>query len=244
LVEVLNGDDRPRRRPPKKCMTTTLNKKLSAIRSFLVFAEAQEWRGRITVPKSEPLEVQPPRWLNRNEERALMRAVERENVTRDVCLITVLFHCGLRVAESASLAWENIKITDRKGSMEITGKGRKKRRLPINVEARTALQALKEENKHNLSRPNDGRVFVGQRGPLSASALWRIVARYGRNAKLDTSPHELRHTFCHKLAQSGARLEEIATLTGHESIETTRRYVEPGQEELAAAVERIAGGDG
>ena len=36
----------------------------------------------------------------------------------------------------------------------------------------------------------------------------------------------------------------IPALAGHESLETTRSHVEPGQEDLAAAVERLAGGDG
>ena len=35
-------------------------------------------------------------------------------------------------------------------------------------------------------------------------------------------------------------MEVIASLAGHESIETTRRYVEPGHEELAAAFESLA----
>jgi site-specific recombinase XerD len=53
----------------------------------------------------------------------------------------------------------------------------------------------------------------------------------------------LRHTWCKNLADAGVRLEVIAALAGHESLETTRRYVEPGQDDLAAAVERIAGGE-
>jgi integrase/recombinase XerD len=55
--------------------------------------------------------------------------------------------------------------------------------------------------------------------------------------------HVLRHIFCKILADRGVRLEMIAALAGHESLETTRRYVEPGQEDLAAAVARLAGGD-
>jgi site-specific recombinase XerD len=53
----------------------------------------------------------------------------------------------------------------------------------------------------------------------------------------------LRHTWCKNLADDGVRLEVIAALAGHESLETTRRYVEPGHDDLAAAVERIAGGE-
>ena len=69
------------------------------------------------------------------------------------------------------------------------------------------------------------------------------LAKYAGNPKIeDISPHLLRHTWCKYLADSGARLEVIAALAGHESLETTRRYVEPGQDDLAAAVDRLAGG--
>jgi integrase/recombinase XerC len=65
--------------------------------------------------------------------------------------------------------------------------------------------------------------------------------KYGEAAKLgDLSPHQLRHTCAKRLAESGARLEEIAAILGHSSVNTTRRYVEPGREDLRAALERIA----
>jgi integrase/recombinase XerD len=44
-------------------------------------------------------------------------------------------------------------------------------------------------------------------------------------------------------ADAGTPIQVIADLMGHESLETTRRYIQPGQEDLAAAVERIAGGE-
>ena len=56
------------------------------------------------------------------------------------------------------------------------------------------------------------------------------------------SPHILRHTFGKRMAEAGCRLEVIADLMGHEDLETTRRYVQPGQVDLTEAVESIAGG--
>jgi integrase len=37
-------------------------------------------------------------------------------------------------------------------------------------------------------------------------------------------------------------LQLIADLVGHESLETTRRYIQPGREDLAASVDKPAGG--
>jgi integrase/recombinase XerD len=44
-------------------------------------------------------------------------------------------------------------------------------------------------------------------------------------------------------ADAGTPIQVIADLMGHESLETTRRYIQPGQDDLAAAVERIGGGE-
>ena len=59
----------------------------------------------------------------------------------------------------------------------------------------------------------------------------------------DLSPHVLRHTFGKNLADTGAGIQLIADLMGHESLETTRRYIQPGHADLAAAVDKLAGGE-
>ena len=79
---------------------------------------------------------------------------------------------------------------------------------------------------------------------MTGRGLFRLIAGFGVAARLDGfSPHVLRHTYCKRLADAGARIEQIAALAGHDSLETTRRYLEPGREELAALVDRLAGGE-
>jgi integrase/recombinase XerC len=56
------------------------------------------------------------------------------------------------------------------------------------------------------------------------------------------SPHVLRHTIGPNQAVKGVPIQVIADLMGHESLETTRRYVQPGADDLAAAVDQLAGG--
>jgi site-specific recombinase XerD len=132
----------------------------------------------------------------------------------------------------------DVEITQRKGSIELHGKGKKDRTVPLNAEARAALQQL------GYPGHPDTPIVTGQRGPMGVKGIQKVVAAIAAAAKLDDCTcHTLRHTFCRRLAEGGARLEQIAALAGHESLDTTRRYVEPGKEELAAAVERLAGGE-
>ena len=80
---------------------------------------------------------------------------------------------------------------------------------------------------------------------MTVRGIQAAVAKLAAGARLeDLTAHGFKHTFCKNLADKGARLEMIPALAGHESLETTRSHVEPGQEDLAAAIERLAGGDG
>jgi site-specific recombinase XerD len=214
----------------------TVNRKLAALKSFLVWMQTQDWIDTAAVvPKSVRQEPPKPRWLTRQQRLAFLREVDRHASRRDKALIATFYHVGTRISEAAAVSIESLEMSERKGSIEIIGKGRKHRTVPLNVEVRAALRDLIEH-----AGITEGPVFRGQRGPLTANAIWRIVAEYGRRAGLDLTPHELRHTFCRTLVERGVRLEVVASLAGHESLETTRRYVEPGEEDREAAVDTLA----
>ena len=218
----------------------SVNRRLAALQSLLKWCQGHGWCQAVQGPRMVRQEAPRPRWLSRKEQNALVRCVEKQRVIRDIALIKLFLNAGLRVAEAASLVWSDIELSARKGTATVIGKGRKLRAAPLNVEARDALSKLAEGWKLHSKR----HVFEGREGGLKANALWRIVGRYGRESRLEKlSPHVLRHTFCRRLAEQGVPLQDIAALAGHESIETTRRYVEPGQDDLRAAVERLAGGE-
>ncbi len=217
----------------------SVNRRLAALRSLSKWAQAKRGSTPIPVPKSLREEARRPRWLTKKEQHALVRCVERGQDRRSIAIVALLLHAGLRIDELARLTWGQVAISERKGSLDVVGKGRKRRVIPLNVEARNALLELDGRSPSAGSAP----VIQGQRGPMTRKGIQKVVDAIGRAAKLDGfSAHVLRHTFCKRLADAGVRLEEIAALAGHESLDTTRRYVEPGQDELAAAVERIAGG--
>ena len=52
----------------------------------------------------------------------------------------------------------------------------------------------------------------------------------------EITPHTCRHTFAKSLMDGGVSLEKVATLLGHESLDTTRLYVTPGERDLEFAV--------
>jgi len=68
----------------------------------------------------------------------------------------------------------------------------------------------------------------------------RAVWRFSKQAGLKrVSPHVLRHTFAKSLVDNGVSLEKVAALLGHSDLNTTRRYVTPGERDLQDAVEGL-----
>jgi integrase/recombinase XerC len=227
-------------RDERKLEPATCNRKLAALRSMLRWAESEGIAPEIAAPKSLRQVKPPPRWLDRRQQRSLVRAAERSGRPRDAHLVKLLLHTGLRVDEAAALRRDDLVIKERSGSLVVRkGKGRKQRTIPLNAEARAALARLLAAAPRKAPE-----VLHGQRGPLTVRGIQVILKRYEGPAKIaELSPHVLRHSFGKNLADSGAAIQLIADLMGHESLETTRRYIQPGQEDLAAAVEKLAGGE-
>jgi integrase/recombinase XerC len=75
---------------------------------------------------------------------------------------------------------------------------------------------------------------------LSERALGYIVKKYARRAKLpDVSPHDLRHRFGYRMAES-VPLHRLAQIMGHDSLDTTKLYIQGTKHDLQQAVETIA----
>jgi site-specific recombinase XerD len=219
----------------------SINRRIASIRSFLKWCAGEGIAPDIQTPRSIRQVQPPPRWLEPKEKRALIRALDRFCNARDPAMVRLLLHTGIRVDELVHLQWTDIAIKDRSGTLTVReGKGRKKRTIPLNAEARAALTELRVI-AGNTRKPTP--VVSGQQGALTARGIQLAVAKAGALAKLeDVTPHVLRHTCAHDLAVAGVAIQVIADVMGHESLETTRRYVQPGRQDLATAMEQIAGG--
>jgi site-specific recombinase XerD len=224
----------------RRLKPSSVNRQLATLKSFLTWAAAA---GLLpagpppTLPKAVFQERRGPQWLDRREQYALRRVVERGGHVRDIAMVTLLLNTGLRLQELCTLTWRDVQVTARTGLMTVTrGKGAKRRQLPLNAEARRALMGLGYEAHEGSSAP----VFMGQRGRLTPSGVQRLLRAYAYAAHLEAlSPHRLRHTFCKNLLDAGVGHEKVAALAGHESLETTRRYCTPSLRDLAHAVELI-----
>lgn len=198
---------------------------------------------RAIKPVSQPR--RRPRGLSDIELRRFLREVERRAGARDQAIVHVLLSTGLRVGELVELEVEQLAVGGRRGMVLVDDtRGFGPRRLSLTPDARRALVAY-------LAARGDGSgpLFQGERGPLTANAIQRIVRKYCAFAKVEASPGTLRHTFAQSFLQGSGDLVELADLLGHESLETTRLYL-PGPDERAPAPSEparprmVAGGEG
>lgn len=146
---------------------------------------------------------------------------------RNRAALETLFASGMRISELISL---KISQLDKTGRIFIEGKGRKQRFIYLTERAKKHLDNYLEK------RLDDSPfLFVAKRGRnakdkskhISANYLQMKIKKYREllNINVPTSAHSLRHGFATYLAEQGANPAAIQILLGHESLETTTRYV-------------------
>jgi len=217
----------------KKQAASTINLSLLAVSSWL------QYSGQTAVVPPLIREMKKaPQWLDRKEQHALMRALERQQDNRETALIMLMLHTGLRISEVATLDIDDLSLLDRGSELIVRhGKGDKVRHVPLNKEVRKALGTY-------LGSRAQGPVFLSQRGQgshrLTVSGIRQVVEKYAYLSKiLELHPHVLRHTFAKNLLDVGINMSVVAELLGHENLNTTAQYTRPSSQDKAQAVEKL-----
>ena len=153
-----------------------------------------------------------------------------------MALFTLLYGCGLRIAEALSLRRREAPGADGADALTVTGKGSKQRMVPVLPIVAEAVGAYIAACPHHLAP--DEPLFRGARGgPLNPGVVQRQMRRMRAWLGLpDTAtPHALRHSFATHLLANGGDLRAIQELLGHASLSTTQRYTEVDAASLVAA---------
>ncbi|MEX0602716.1 MAG: site-specific tyrosine recombinase, partial [Bacteroidota bacterium] len=146
---------------------------------------------------------------------------------RDRAILETLYATGIRVSELLNLKQSD--VLDEDGIVRVFGKGSKERLVPIGRSARGWISRYRREVRPELARKGSPRdiLFLNARGKrLSRTAIWDMVVRSARAARIDKPihPHTFRHSFATHLLEGGADLRAVQEMLGHESITTTEIY--------------------
>ncbi|OGH87950.1 MAG: hypothetical protein A2206_01400, partial [Candidatus Magasanikbacteria bacterium RIFOXYA1_FULL_40_8] len=211
------------------------NRMLSAIRSYLKYLIDMDYSvpvppDAITMSKVVKNKIQVP---DLNEIIQLIEAPSNFEENKKVALrnraiFEVLFATGLRISELVNLCADKI---DKEGRIYVLGKGKKERFAYLTPRA---IKHLKDYMKIRVS--DSPFVFIPFQGKnandkknqkISTRYIQERIKKYREllNINVPVSPHTIRHAFATYLAEDGANPAAIQILLGHESLDTTTRYV-------------------
>jgi site-specific recombinase XerD len=237
----------------RKNQVCSRNARLAAIRSFFRVVALRDPAsvGVVTRVLSIPIKRTDKRlvgYLTREEMDAVLAAPDQSQWLgkRDHALLLTMYNSGGRLSEMTALKRDQV-IFGPTTYLHLKGKGRKEREVPLWPKTSRFLQ--------QWFRVLDGIptdiAFPTTRGTaLSADtvnyvlkqAVKRALPACSTLASKRVTPHVLRHTTAMHLMQSGVDITVIALWLGHESIETTHKYLEADLATKERALERIAPG--
>lgn len=228
----------------KGISSRTLHRRLSALRSFVQFLreanpDQPDPTARLEIARERR---RLPKTISGASMRKLLAAADSTTLTglRDRALLELLYACGLRVSEAATLTRGQLKLEER--IVRVFGKGSKERLVPMGESAAGWLTRYLAESYPRLN-PGFGEeaLFVeptekGARA-LTRQEIWRLVRNYARNAGLkeNVSPHMFRHSFATHLLEGGMNLRSVQALLGHSDIATTQVYTHVEEARLVEA---------
>jgi integrase/recombinase XerD len=150
---------------------------------------------------------------------------------RDRALFELIYSCGLRISEAATLSFDRLYLRER--VIRVIGKGRKERLVPFGDEAALWLGRYIEEGRPALAKGRSDRVFLNQAGAgISRKGIWKRFDGLRENSGVKAKVHTFRHSFATHLLAGGADLRTVQELLGHADISTTQIYTHIDPESL------------
>ena len=228
----------------------TRNARLAALRSFVHYLT--DWLGPelpaatrriLTIPFKR--QVKPLiGFLTRAEIEAILAATDDTwTGRRDHLLILLLYNTGARISELLALRVQDVLGPQAK-QVELQGKGRKRRTLPLWRQTQRLLRQWIRDNRLTPPMP----LLANRYGePLTRFGAFRQIKKLVCRASVNQptlnqrpiSPHLFRHASAMRLLEAGIAPEVIALWLGHETFNTTHQYVEANLAMKKQALEKI-----
>lgn len=221
----------------------TINRELNTLSTAINWANhALEWD--IVNPVTGNKLPEPEgrlRWLNENEQSALLeaaRAIPQAPHLGDFAMLAL--NTGCRVGELLGLEWSRVDFSANLIYLDTQHtKTRKRRAVPINDAARGALLNRQAFQKGRC--PSSPWVFAHENGERIQSVKRSFATACQHAGIKDFHIHDMRHTVGSRLTQSGVPLQWVKEALGHRSIRSTERYAHLAPEQVRKALATLDG---
>ncbi len=216
-----------------------------AMLSNLFTVAIQEWGLGLThnpvatIRKPSPGKSRDRR-LTGDEEQRLLEAVEAHSNPMLAWVVTLAIETGMRQSEIVNLRLQHVDLQSRVVRLFDT-KNNSARTVPLTAAATAALKTA----INNPLRPKEtDLVFFGEPGrdgirrPYQFAKIWAgIKEAIGAN---DLHFHDLRHEAVSRLVEGGLSDQEVASISGHKSMQMLRRYTHLRAEDLVTKLDGLA----
>jgi site-specific recombinase XerD len=219
---------------PEVLDALSINRILVALRNYLRFLVEYDYEVPVApdavqlvrVPKKKPQVPTLAEVVSLIEAPTTYEAIE-EVALRNRAALELLLATGMRISEVVSINRDQI---NKDGKLFITGKGRKQRFVYLTPRAVAHIQEYLQKRVDPypaLFLPKSGSRLKGADPRISTNYLQMKIAFYRRMLEIvvPVSAHTIRHAYATYLAENGANPAAIQILLGHESLQTTTRYV-------------------
>ncbi len=219
----------------KRLTASSINRVLSSLRGYLKYLIKMDYNAPVA-PEAIELLRTGKKHARIGEFEEIKKLIEfptdfeKDEVValRNRAILETLFSTGMRISELTNLKINDI---DKTGTIFIKGKGKKERFAYLTNRAKKHIKNyLEVRGKYEspyLFLPYRGRNVNKKDKKISPNYLEGKVKKYrellGFNIPINV--HGIRHAFATYLAENGASPVAIQTLLGHESLNTTTRYV-------------------
>ncbi|TSC55229.1 MAG: Tyrosine recombinase XerC [Microgenomates group bacterium LiPW_31] len=210
-----------------------------ALRAFLRWLIKNDYKTispeKVDLPKSESRSL---KFLSTEQVERLLSQPQISTLqgSRNKAILEVLFSTGLRVSELVKLNRDQIDL--RRREFGVIGKGGRSRVVFLSQRAADWLKKYLD-GREDSTQP----LFIGREMRLTARSVQRIVAKYGRKARLpiEITPHVIRHSFATDLLMAGADIRSVQEMLGHKNISTTQIYTHVTNKQLREIHETFHG---
>ena len=198
-------------------------------------------------PQKEKRERKPrklPKTISEEQFAKLIGKISTRYNTgkRNVAMLNVMYRAALRVAEVCSLTPADVNMET--GMITVQdGKGGKDRRVPMGsalIESLSKWIAARPDSVYFFCTHKGGKISTRYvRAMLERVSIKADVYIQDREEQVVVFPHSLRHSCATRWLNDGLSVIDVQELLGHESLNTTQKYLHVSMKDLDAKIKAL-----
>lgn len=211
--------------------------------NFLVLDDYLEVNPMNKTKRPKNRKEKPVVYLDEDEINSIIDRIKEESkpqfVNRDLAIIALGIGTGMRVGALTQINVEDIDFKN--NTIHVIEKGNKERYLKFGINTRNILSAWLIDRSIYFSDAETNALFISRwRQRLSVEGVRKFMKKYadGINGKHIT-PHKMRSSAATNMVKSGADIQTVANILGHQSVTTTQRYAAVLEENKQKATDAL-----